>query len=217
MFLSLVMFGFLGGISGVVLGTEQINLIMHNTLYVPGHFHATVVTGTTLAFMAVTYLVIPLIFQRHLVLPRIARWQPYVFGIGAAGISLFMMGAGTLGVSRRHWDITFSEALFSFDYPATAFLMMGLNGIAALLAATGGIMYVVVVVGSILFGERTTEASIRESKLIAPYGPEVAATYGSAGTWHLPGTYVLVGIFFTAFALYYFVNWKYLSEIWPMG
>ena len=36
MFLSLVMFGFLGGISGVVLGTEQINLIMHNTLYVPG-------------------------------------------------------------------------------------------------------------------------------------------------------------------------------------
>jgi cytochrome c oxidase subunit 1 len=217
MFLSLVMFGFLGGISGVVLGTEQINLIMHNTLYVPGHFHATVVTGTTLAFMAATYLVIPLIFQRHLVLPKVARWQPYVFGIGAAGISLFMMGAGTLGVSRRHWDITFSEALFSFDYPATAFLMMGLNGIAALLAALGGIMYVVVVVGSILFGKRTTADPMRASKLIAPYGPEVAATYGSAGTWHLPGTYVLVGIFFTAFALYYFVNWKYLSEIWPMG
>ena len=56
MFLSLVMFGFLGGISGVVMGTEQINLIMHNTLYVPGHFHATVVAGTTLAFMAITYL-----------------------------------------------------------------------------------------------------------------------------------------------------------------
>ena len=110
MFLSLVMFGFLGGISGVVLGTEQINLIMHNTLYVPGHFHATVVAGTTLAFMAITYLVIPLIFQRELVLPKLARWQPYLFGIGAAGISLFMMGAGTLGVSRRHWDITFSEA-----------------------------------------------------------------------------------------------------------
>ena len=45
----------------------------------------------------------------------------------------------------------------------------------------------------------------------------MAATYGSAGTWHLPGTYVLVAIFFTCFVLYYFVNWKYLSEIWPMG
>ena len=39
MFLSLVMFGFIGGISGVVLGTEQLNVLMHNTLYVPGHFH----------------------------------------------------------------------------------------------------------------------------------------------------------------------------------
>ena len=73
------------------------------------------------------------------------------------------------------------------------------------------------VVGSILFGKKVTATSIKESRLIAPCGPEVAATYGSAGTWHLPGTYVLVAIFFTCFVLYYFVNWKYLSEIWPMG
>ena len=32
--------------------------------------------------------------------------------------------------------------------------MMGLNGIAALLAASGGVLYVVVVVGSILFGKK---------------------------------------------------------------
>ena len=31
--------------------------------------------------------------------------------------------------------------------------MMGLNGIAAILAAAGGVMYIVVVVGSILFGK----------------------------------------------------------------
>ncbi len=37
--LSVVMFGFLGGISGVVMGTEQLNIIVHNTTYVPGHFH----------------------------------------------------------------------------------------------------------------------------------------------------------------------------------
>jgi cytochrome c oxidase subunit 1 len=41
MFISLVGFGFIGGISGVVMGTEQINIIIHNTIYVPGHFHAT--------------------------------------------------------------------------------------------------------------------------------------------------------------------------------
>ena len=137
-FLSLVMFGFLGGISGVVMGTEQINLIMHNTLYVPGHFHATVVAGTTLTFMAVTYLLIPLIFQREVMFPRLAQWQTYVFAIGVSGISLFMMGAGTLGVPRRHWDVTFSDAIFPFQLPSAAFLMLTLNGIFAVLAATGG-------------------------------------------------------------------------------
>ena len=99
MFLSLVFFGFIGGISGVVLGTEQLNVLMHNTIYVPGHFHGTVVAGTTLAFMAATYLVLPLIFEREIVWPKLAKMQPYLFGIGAAGISLFMMGAGTLGVA----------------------------------------------------------------------------------------------------------------------
>ena len=57
-----------------------------------------------------TYLVLPLIFQREIIWPKLAKLQPYLFGIGVAGISLFMMGAGTLGVPRRHWDITFSDA-----------------------------------------------------------------------------------------------------------
>ena len=215
MFLSLVMFGFLGGISGVVMGTEQINIIIHNTLYVPGHFHGTVVAGTTLAFMAVTYLLIPLIFQRQVMFPTLAKWQPYVFGLGVAGISLFMMGAGTLGVSRRHWDITFATAPFDFNYPPTAFLMLALNGISAIAAALGGVMYIVVVVGSVFFGKKITD----RITLTAPAGPPVSAqvaAYGSAATLRLPGTIVLVGVFFVAFVLYYFVNWKYLSEVWPM-
>ncbi|MFM9842316.1 MAG: cbb3-type cytochrome c oxidase subunit I [Dongiaceae bacterium] len=215
MALSVVMFGFLGGISGVVLGTEQINIMMHNTLYVPGHFHATVVTGTTLAFMAVTYLVVPLIFRRELILKSVAKWQPYVFGIGAAGISVFMMGAGTLGVARRHWDITFSDAVIGFEYPGTAFLMMGLNGMFALLAALGGVMYIAVVVGSILFGKRRGDVPAAAPKPAFPAGAAAVAQYGTAGTLYVPGTYVLITVFFTAFVLYYFVNWKYLSEIWP--
>jgi cytochrome c oxidase subunit 1 len=212
MFLSLVMFGFLGGISGVVMGTEQINLIMHNTLYVPGHFHGTVVAGTTLAFMAVTYLLVPLIFRRELILKGLAKWQPYIFGIGVAGISLFMMGAGTLGVPRRHWDISFSDALLRFEYPPTAYLMLGLNGLSAILAALGGLAYVVVVVGSILFG-RHVEGPVQ---IAAPASAAAVARYGSAHAPKIPGTAMLVGVFFVAFVLYYFVNWKYLSEIWPL-
>lgn len=213
MFLSLVMFGFIGGISGVVLGTEQLNVLMHNTLYVPGHFHGTVVTGTTLAFMAATYLVLPLIFQREVIWPKLAKIQPYLFGIGAAGISLFMMGAGTLGVARRHWDITFSDANVSFAHSAGAFLMMGLNGVFAVIAALGGAIFVLVVVGTVLFGKKVE----RGHKLTFPLhqgGGAAASHYGSEGTVKLPGTIILVTIFFTCFVLYYFINWKYLSELW---
>jgi cytochrome c oxidase subunit 1 len=218
MFLSLVMFGFIGGISGVVLGTEQLNIMMHNTLYVPGHFHGTVVAGTTLAFMAVTYLVVPLIFQREIVWPQLARIQPYLFGIGAAGISLFMMGAGTLGVSRRHWDITFADAVLPYDYPPIASLLMGLNGLSALLAAAGGGLFVVIVVASILFGKK-----VDASNAVQALGPmpkqvvrDAVSRHGDAGTWRLPGTFVMVAVFFAAFVLYYFINWKYLSDLWPM-
>lgn len=216
MFLSLVMFGFLGGISGVVMGTEQINLIMHNTLYVPGHFHATVVAGTTLAFMGITYLLVPVIFQREVMFPGLAKVQPYLFGIGVMGISIFMMGAGTLGVSRRHWDITFADAQLSFDYPSAAFLMMGLNGLSAILASLGGAIYIIVVVASILFGKRTGEQKAPQPALAQPMAGEIVGKYGSSASLAIPGTAVLVAIFFLAFVLYYFVNWKYLSEVWPM-
>ena len=213
MFLSLIFFGFIGGISGVVLGTEQLNVLMHNTIYVPGHFHGTVVAGTTLAFMAATYLVLPLIFQREIIWPGLAKWQPYLFGIGAAGISLFMMGAGTLGVPRRHWDITFSDAPVSYALSAGAFLMMGLNGLFAIIAAIGGGIFVIIVVGTVLFGEKITSGH----KLVFPLhqgGAAAASHYGSEVSPKLPGTIVLIAVFFVSFVLYYFINWKYLSELW---
>jgi len=213
-FLSLVMFGFIGGISGVVLGTEQLNVLMHNTIYVPGHFHGTVVAGTTLAFMAMTYLVVPLIFQRDIVMPGLAKWQPFVFGIGAGGISLFMMGAGTLGVARRHWDLSLTDAMHAYEFPAAAYLMMGLNGIAAVLAAIGGIMFIVIIVGSILAGPRLDKAGAKLRFPLHDRSRESVSEYGSHGTLKLPGTMILVGIFFACFVLYYFVNWKYLSELW---
>lgn len=219
MFLSLILFGFLGGISGVVLGTEQINLMMHNTLYVPGHFHATVVTGTTLAFMGMTYLLLPLFFRRKVIWPRLARWQPYLFGLGAAGISLFMMGAGTLGVPRRSWDITASDAVLSYDFQGLAYLLLGLNGLSALIATAGGVLFVLITLGTVLKGERVDESTIAAELSVVPgrQFKEAVSTYGGTGFHNLTGTYILVTVFFTAFVLYYFVNWKYLSELWLLG
>ncbi len=124
------------------------------------------------------------------------------------------MGAGTLGVPRRHWDIAMADAGHPFEFPAAAYLMMGLNGIAALMAALGGVIFIVVVVGSILAGPRLDRAGAKMTFPLHDKGREAVSEYGSHGTLKLPGTIILVGIFFACFMLYYFVNWKYLSELW---
>jgi cytochrome c oxidase subunit 1 len=223
MFLSLIGFGFLGGISGVVMGTEQINIIIHNTIYVPGHFHATVVIGTTLAFMSLTYFLIPVVFRRQVFLPGLARWQPYIFGIGMMVFSLVMMGAGTLGVERRHWDMAFTDSALGFDYPASAYTLMGLVGISGVTAIVGGGIFVLITVVSVFFGKRVESESsygVETSRLmkaeptIQPQGGHAAA-----GKWGFaaPGTFLLAIFFLAVFVVYYAINWKYLASVWPMS
>jgi cytochrome c oxidase subunit 1 len=224
MFISLVGFGFLGGISGVVMGTEQINLIIHNTIYVPGHFHATVVIGTTLAFMSLTYFLIPVLFRRQVAFAGLARWQPYLFGLGMAVFSLTMMGAGTLGVERRHWDMAFTNSALAFDYPASAYTLMGLVGISGTAAVLGGAIFILVTVVSVFFGKPVASVSdygATPTRLLKAT-PTFEVDHGklvTAGKWGFaaPGTFVLALFFLAVFVVYYAVNWKYLASVWPLS
>jgi cytochrome c oxidase subunit 1 len=228
-FISLVIFGFIGGITGVVMGTEQINLIIHNTIYVPAHFHATVAVGTTLTFMGLTYFLIPVLFRRQMILPTLARWQPFLFGGSMTILILFMMGAGTLGVSRRHWDMDFAGAALSFEYSGMAYTMMGIAGIGAVVAVIAGGAYLLITVGSLVFGKKLDASA----GLLQSFGvPMSSGTYTaehevlpmakaveehhSAG-FEAPGTFVLAMLLLVSFVVYYFINWKYLSSVWPLS
>ena len=218
-FISIIGFGFLGGITGVMMGTEQLNMIIHNTIYVPGHFHATVVIGTTLTFMALTYYLIPVLFKREMIAPKLAQWQPYLFGFSMYFFTLVMMGAGTLGVSRRHWDMAFSGNALAYEWPGAAYLMMGLVGISGMAAIAGGAIFCYITVGSILWCKRLDRGV--ESKTFTPIprtAPSMVAqsAHGSSG-FAAPGTFVLAMVFLVAFILYYFINWKYLSTLWGIS
>ncbi len=230
-FISLFTFGFIGGITGVVMGTEQINLIIHNTIYVPAHFHATVVTGTTLTFMALTYLLIPLLFRRAIVMPWMAKLQPYVFGGGMTMMILFMLGAGTLGVSRRHWDMDFTGAALSFEYPGTAYMMMAVGAIGGVLGVVGGVMFLLVTLSSLLFGKKlapeagflqsfgmplAASAYTVEQPARLEMAPQVVEEHGDGG-FEAPGTFVLAMALLVCFVVYYFINWDYLASVWPMS
>ena len=227
--LSIVVFGFVGGITGVTFGTEQINIIAHNTLRIPGHFHATVVSGTAMAFMGVTYYVIPLIFRREIAFYPLARLQPYVFGTGMLVFSMGMTFAGTFGVPRRHWNLAFTGAPFRPEFSPAVSLIMGVMALGGLIAIAGGAMYILTTVSSVFFGKRMAEddTGLGDSGRGLPPGivnpprplrEEDAERLGPSGRLgRVPGTMILVLIFLAAFITYYFVNWALLSFLWEVG
>ncbi|HEX6211818.1 MAG TPA: cbb3-type cytochrome c oxidase subunit I [Methylomirabilota bacterium] len=228
---SLVVFGFVGGITGVTIGTEQINIIVHNTLRVPGHFHATVVSGTAMAFMGATYYLLPLVFQRRVAFWPMARIQPYVFAGGMLIFTVSMTFAGSFGVPRRHWDIGFSQAPFDVQFSPIVDLILAVMALGGLLAATGAFMFVAIAVKSVFFGRKLGEIVRGVAVTGVPAGlthPPVHAPDVDARNAALhdparglmgpaPGTIVLVFVFLAAFVVYFFVNWKILSFLWRIG
>ncbi|MCU0507318.1 MAG: cbb3-type cytochrome c oxidase subunit I [Anaerolineae bacterium] len=215
--LSMVLFGWVGGVTGVVIGTEQINMLAHNTLRIPGHFHATVVSGTTLAFMGLTYYLIPLIFRREVKLKKWASWQPYVFGIGMLLVSIGMIGAGLQGAPRRHWDITFTNSPLAASLPGATQITLAIMGVGAVIAIVGGIMYVSVVLISILTGKRTEPS--RLTLVMAQANPLVEDAIPNQnkevhGKLTPRGTIILTFSFLGFLMAYYLFNWWLLGRAW---
>lgn len=157
---SIVIFGFIGGATGPIIGTNQINMLAHNNLRITGHFHATVVGGTTIAFMGITYYLIPLIFRRDLVGKTWATWQPYLYGLGLVLLTVGLILSGTLGAPRRHWDVTFANALFPVQFEGAMSLTLTLVGLGAIIASIGGAIYIAIAVLSLLFGEKREASSL---------------------------------------------------------
>jgi cytochrome c oxidase subunit 1 len=228
---SVVVFGFVGGITGVTIGTEQINMMVHNTLRVPGHFHATVVSGTAMAFMGATYYLIPLIFRKKVAFWKAAQAQPYLFAIGMLIFTMSMTFAGSFGVPRRHWDITFSQAPYDVQFNPVVDLILAVMALGGLLAATGAFLFIAIAVKSVFFGEPLGTITRGVAMVGVPAGltnppvhaPNVdarnAALHSEAAgiMGPVPGTLVLAFVFLGAFVVYFFVNWKVLSFLWRIG
>jgi cytochrome c oxidase subunit I len=243
--LSVVYFGFIAGVTGVLMGTMQLNMMIHNTLFVVGHFHSTVVSGTTVAFMGISYYLVPLLSQRRLSNVKMAQWQPWVFSSGVLLLTLAMLLAGRLGVPRRVADLDYSQAPVGVDlfsaapYPG----IMLVVSVGAVFAVIGGIMFVWIMVMTLLRGERTdrpdqgilyrfgvperervaatddagTVATIRETTTrIEPSG----RFDGLVKRWRnfeAPGTYAMVLFFLLWFVGFYVLSHLGLARLWPVG
>jgi len=120
----------------------------------------------------------------------------------------------------------------AFEYPAIAYTLMAVGAIGGLLAIVGGAMYLVVAVGSLLFGKKLeASAGILESFAGKPLAasvyntdkPEVLAMAPplaeehKGGGFEAPGTFGLAILLLVVFVVYFFINWKYLASVWPLG
>lgn len=148
---SLLLFA-IGGWSGTAQTTLQLNMVSHNTMWIPGHLHAVVVGGTTLAFMGFAYFLVPLLVRRALWSQRVATVQAYLYGVGLLWMILAMSWAGIEAVPRRTAETSYGGAA-----PGGWDLPMNLVGVGAGIAGVAGLLFILNMVLTLLAGRRTED------------------------------------------------------------
>ncbi len=98
--LAMVLFAF-GGAGGLINASYNVNLVVHNTSWISGHFHLTVGSAVTLSFMGITYWLVPHITGRKLWSVRLGLAQGWLWFIGMGIFSHYMHSLGLLGMPRR--------------------------------------------------------------------------------------------------------------------
>ena len=91
----------LGGASGLINASYTVNNLVHNTAFIPGHFHLTVGTGVALSIMAICYWMVPYLTGRALWGRRIGVAQTWLWVIGVLTFSRGQMHGGLEGMPRR--------------------------------------------------------------------------------------------------------------------
>src|SRR5699024_8025180 len=107
-----------GGAGGIINASHQLNAVIHNTIWVTGHFHLTIATTVMLTFFVITYWLVPHLTGRTLTkgMNRLGGIQAIIWTVvmsfmlcalhiiglvGALRLSAFSQFGGTEQAS--HW------------------------------------------------------------------------------------------------------------------
>lgn len=96
----LVIFVF-GGITGIINSSYNLNIIVHNTSWMPGHFHMTVAGPVFLAFIGMSLYLVDKIGGKELRMKKLAMAVPYIWMTGLFLFSTGLMRGGLHGEPRR--------------------------------------------------------------------------------------------------------------------
>jgi cytochrome c oxidase subunit 1 len=158
-FAGLVLF-FFGGITGIVNASVSMNNVVHNTSWIPGHFHTTVGGPVFLSFIGMALFLVTQLGGKRLRFPTLNVWLPYVWCVGMLVFSLGFSVAGLLGEPRRtNLGLTYNNPASPLFHPAWATWSR--------LGAAGGVIVSLAMLGyfvvffATLFGARERVPAVR--------------------------------------------------------
>ncbi len=149
----LILFIF-GGVTGIVNASYSLNNVIHNTAWLPGHFHMTVAGPVFLGIVAMSLYIYSGLSGKKVFWPRINTIVPYLWVIGMLIFSFGMSWGGLRGEPRRtNMGTTYlnpESELFRSDWVPTTLLAM-LGGIIMFVAA---MLFIVIFFGTFLSKKR---------------------------------------------------------------
>jgi cytochrome c oxidase subunit 1 len=183
--LSMLLFAF-GGWGGAINASFGMNAVVHNTSWIPGHFHTTVGSASALTFMGASYWLLPRLLSKRLELAPMARVQPYIWFAGMLLFSIPTHITGVMGMPRRMYDASYG------DHPAALSwkLLTDISAIGGLLLFVSALFFVLVVLFTLFGAVREVEAIEFAEPLELP-GPR-ALMFDRLGLWTAAAIILLV-------------------------
>ena len=166
-----------GGAGGIVQSTNQLNQVVHNTMWIVGHFHLTVGTSVVLTFFGISYWLVPYVSGRVLTpnINRLGVIQTILWTVGMLCMSGSMHYLGLLGSPRRTSYTTYGDHATALGWdPYLIFLAIG-----GTLLTIGVILQVYAVINLMFFAPKgVTEFPMAEEEENASKTPYWTERWG---------------------------------------
>lgn len=152
----------LGGVTGLINASYSMNQVVHNTTWVPGHFHMTVGTAVLLTFMGITYWMIPMLKGKELWSRKLAVAQAWIYFIGVMIFARGMISGGLEGLPRRTYLAAATYGKESWDLAGVW------TGVGGTLMFVGAMLFLVILVMTVFFGREKEGQDVPFTETIQP-------------------------------------------------
>jgi cytochrome c oxidase subunit 1 len=136
-----------GGITGLVLGQTSLDLPMHDTYFVPAHFHLVMGVASIFGMFAAIYFWFPKMFGRFMS-ERLGKFHFWLTFVGVYCIFVPMHTMGMVGMPRRYSQFTEYRFLDSI-HPLVIFV-----SIAAIITALVQLVFYFNLIWSVFKGKK---------------------------------------------------------------